>query len=216
MKVGSAARGAPRSAARIYSDVARALDSPVQDDARLVAVLRLVQELVPNGQCVLRCAAGIAVPRMTAWPPLAGDPASLISDALDRLMRLPLQSVVRGAGAGLWSCDTGGLGWPAHLAVPLVSADAVLGILAVWRNMPHAYIDDDLILLTVVATQLAAYLAPLEASRRAEEALANAQAEGDHLRYILDQVPEGIILYNAELQATSMNCAARALLGTDL
>ena len=67
-----------------------------------------------------------------------------------------------------------------------------------------------------VATQLAAYLAPLEASRRAEEALANAQAEGDHLRYILDQVPEGIILYNAELQATSMNCAARALLGTDL
>jgi signal transduction histidine kinase len=47
---------------------------------------------------------------------------------------------------------------PSHLAIPIVGLDRVLGVLFVRDGKPDAFTDDHLQLLSVVASQIAAYL----------------------------------------------------------
>lgn len=56
--------------------------------------------------------------------------------------------------------------WSSHLTVPLVSEDTIVGLLMIVESSSQPYEESDLSLLTVVAEQLAAFLALLSVRQR--------------------------------------------------
>jgi len=165
----AAAIGAARPVTRRLYDIAQVLESTADVEMRLGTVLSLLEELVPYDQCVLLCAEGLAAPRVTAQPRLALDAVDPVRAALEHLLRLLAESGASDGRDGSELGDGGMVDWASRLAVPLVGLDEVIGILAVWRRAPDAYAEADVSLLSVVAAQLAAYLAALGARRRADE-----------------------------------------------
>jgi signal transduction histidine kinase len=161
--------GAPRlagRAARALNDVAHVLESAHDPAPRLRRVLEVLARLVPYERCAVLLAHPVAGLRFAALPaPADGQPGSeqpAARAALERLLAL-LGDHDPADAAGLWSGSAGTPLGRSHLAVPLVGLDRVLGILAVGRDAPEAYGDEDLGLLSVVASQVGAYLAALQA-----------------------------------------------------
>ncbi len=163
MSTVSAVLGTARPVTRALYDVAQLLEATQNAETRVRRVLTLLGEMVPYDQCVLLCATEVAMPRMTSLPPLEEGPASEVSAALDSLLQLLRESASDQAGAGLPSSAAGALSGASHLAVPLVALNEVIGILAVWQRVPDAYGEVDVGLLSVVAAQLASYMAGLTA-----------------------------------------------------
>jgi signal transduction histidine kinase len=176
--VQSARVGTARSATRVLNEVTLALASGRDVEARLRTVLAWLQDLVQYDHCVLLCAGEVVQPHLIALPPLANGPAAHIQAALDRLLQLLQDSGAGREASSLPIACSEELGWPSHLALPLVGLDGVIGIVAVFRRSANAYSEMDVSLLSVVAGQLAAYLAALTEHRRAVE----ARDELDRLR----------------------------------
>jgi signal transduction histidine kinase len=155
---------------RTFADIAQLLESAEGAGERVRRALELVGTLVPYDQCaVLEAQLGedphvVMVPEV---PPHERDllTATLV-DLFGKLVDSPASKaapVARLQGA--------------HLAVPLVGLDEVLGLLFV-RSSAGAYTEDHLGALSVIAAKLAAYFTMLRA--RAE--LAEVARERDQAR----------------------------------
>jgi signal transduction histidine kinase/CheY-like chemotaxis protein len=147
----------------LLAEIARALESAAGADVRVRRALEHLRRLVAYDQAVLTDGASAPVPRRFFVPePGAPDRARLEakSDALLRALEEGPALPVAGAAE------------VAHLALPLVALDEVAGVLILERA-GTAFDEEDLLILSVVASQLGAYLSALR--READEAAAREQ-----------------------------------------
>ncbi len=164
----------PRTAS-ILADLAHALESGQDAEARVGRALVTLRRLVPLDRCVLVNAAAEAAPRLLLEPPLP------------ELERRRVEAKAEALLASLFDRAPGALGpIPAgaasHLAVPLVALDEIAGVLLVERDR-DAYGEQDLQLLSVVASMLGAYLASLRLhgeERRVTQELRDAIVRRTH------------------------------------
>jgi signal transduction histidine kinase len=157
MTTGAARDGGPRRASRVLADIAHALDSAEHAAARVTQVLELLARLVPYDRCAVLHPQIPRAPDLFARPEPTDEEREPLVARLASLLRLMSgePDAHRGAVAAPASSVAAGR---AHLAVPLVGFDQVIGVLFVERTGPEAYDEESLSLLAVVAAQLAAYL----------------------------------------------------------
>jgi len=133
--------------ARTIGEIAWTLESPKDADTRIEHVLRLTTSLVPYDRCaILRRERG-GHPRVTQLP-AAVDGADGRTAFLESLLHF-----MDGGTAGSRPFLSA-----AHLAVPVMGADEVVGVLLVERDRPGDFEDHDLRCLTAIASQLGSYL----------------------------------------------------------
>jgi signal transduction histidine kinase len=145
------------SVARTLYDIAQGFDSPLDTEPRLRRALKLLRRIVPYHQCaLLEAAAGES--RLWVEPDSPEERESL-SPVLARFLTVLTDDAKRGADTGsLNVAHVAPLVSPSHLAVPIVGLDRVLGVLFVRDRKPNAFTDVHLQLLSIVASQIAAYL----------------------------------------------------------
>ena len=151
-----------RSVARVLYDITQGFDSPHDPEPRLRRALGLLRSIVPYDRCaLLETSAG--GPGRIIVAPDSPEESERLSRVLTRLLTIlaaevpppppppPPASWLPEDVAHLVPCAS-------HLAVPLVGLDRVLGVLFVSHPDMNAYADDDLRLLSIVGSQIAAYL----------------------------------------------------------
>jgi len=144
------------SVARTLYDIAQGFDSPLDTEPRLRRALGLLRRIVPYDRCALLEAPTAGAARFVVEPG-APEEREALSRVLTRFLTVLTDEPQRAADwlppdvAHLVPCAS-------HLAVPLVGLDRVLGVLFVSHREADAYTDDHLRLLSVVASQIAAYL----------------------------------------------------------
>jgi signal transduction histidine kinase len=145
------------SVARTLYDIAQGFDSPLDTEPRLRRALKLLRRIVPYHQCaLLEAAAGES--RLVVEPD-SREEREALSPVLARFLNVLTDDAKRGADTGsLNVAHLAPLVSPSHLAVPIVGVDRVLGVLFVRDGKPDAFTDIHLQLLSVVASQIAAYL----------------------------------------------------------
>jgi len=145
------------SVARTLYDIAQGFDSPLDTESRLRRALKLLRRIIPYRQCaLLEAAAGES--RLVVEPDRREERESL-NPVLARFLTVLTDDAKRGADTGsLNVTHVAPLVSPSHLAVPIVGLDRVLGVLFVRDGKPNAFTDVHLQLLSVVASQIAAYL----------------------------------------------------------
>jgi len=159
------------SVARTLYDIAQGFDSPRDATPRLRRALGLLRRIVPYDRCAL-LEVPVAGAAQLAVEPDAPENREGLGRVLTRFVTALTDEPPRAAHwlppdvAHLVPCAS-------HLAVPLVGLDLVLGVLFVSQR-GAAYTDDDLGLLSIVASQIAAYLT---ACRRHEQ---EAQIVSEH------------------------------------
>ena len=167
------------SIARTLYEIAHVLDSPKDPEQRLGHVLQLLDRIVPYDRCALLDATRGADPTLVMPSGSAADPN--LAAILTRFHRL----LVGGDPPDpTWlPPDLVHLATPSRLAVPVIALDQVLGVLLVMRNETDGYREDHLSLVSVVASQLAGFLAACrrkddadELARHREAARAQAEA----------------------------------------
>jgi signal transduction histidine kinase len=145
------------SVARTLYDIAQGFDSPLDTEPRLRRALKLLRRIVPYHQCaLLEAAAGES--RLVVEPDSREEQESL-SPVLARFLTVLTDDAKRGADSGSQNAShLAPLVAHSHLAVPIVGLDRVLGVLFVRDGKPGAFTNDHLQLLSIVASQIAAYL----------------------------------------------------------
>ncbi len=145
------------SVARTLYDIAQGFDSPFDTEFRLRRALKRLRRIVPYHQCaLLEAAAGES--RLVVEPDSREERESL-SPLLARFLSVLTEDAKRGADSGSQNvAHLAPLVAHSHLAVPIVGLDRVLGVLFVRDGKPDAFTDIHLQLLSVVASQIAAYL----------------------------------------------------------
>ena len=152
-----------RSVARVLYDITQGFDSPHDPEPRLRRALGLLRSIVPYDRCaLLETSAG--GPGRIIVAPDSPEESERLRRVLTRLLTIltaeappppppppPPASWLPEDVAHLVPCAS-------HLAVPLVGLDRVLGVLFVSHPAIDAYADDDLRLLSIVGSQIAAYL----------------------------------------------------------
>jgi signal transduction histidine kinase/CheY-like chemotaxis protein len=168
------------SFARTLYDIAQGFDSPLETEPRLRRALGLLRRIVPYDHCALLEAPAAGAARLVVEPD-ALETREALNRVLTRFLTVLTDEPRRAADwlppdvAHLVPCA-------AHLAVPLVGLDRVLGGLFVSHQEADAYTDDHLRLLSIVASQIAAYLTACrlreqEAQIVSEHEVARAAAE---------------------------------------
>jgi len=170
--------------ARALYDIAQGFDSPLDTESRLRRALVLLRRIVPSHRCALYEAPAAGAARLVVEPDIPEE-----GEALRRVLTRSL-TVITDAGeprraadslppdvAHLVTCAS-------HLTVPLLGLDRVLGVLFVSHQEIDAYTDDHLRLMSVVASQTAAYLTACrlhaqEAQIVSEHEAARAAAEAE-------------------------------------
>ncbi len=161
--------------ASILADLAHALESGQDAEARLRRALVALRRLVPFDRCALVNAAAGDAPRLLLEPPLPGPERRRLEAKAETLL-----AAVLDRPPGALGPVTAGAG--SHLAVPLVALDEVAGVLLVERD-GDAYGERDLQLLSVVASMLGSYLASLRLhaeERRVAQELRDGIARRTH------------------------------------
>jgi len=144
------------SVAHTLYDIAQGFDSPLDTEPRLRRALGLLRRIVPYDHCALLEVPAAGAARLVVEPD-AQETREALDRVLTRLLTVLTDEPRRAADclspdlARLLHCA-------AHLAVPLVGLDRVLGVLFVSHQEADAYTDDHLRLLSIVASQIAAYL----------------------------------------------------------
>ena len=156
----SAVTPSPASAFRlvgaILNDIAHALHSPDHADERIMTVLRWLGRIVPYDRAAILAHEAPDTRRLFIAPePTAADHA-MLEPAMSRLLGLLSAQGLPVAGPVPVSVAST-MPYGSHLAVPIVGFD-VLGVLLVGRLIPDGYEEDDLLLISIVASQLGAYL----------------------------------------------------------
>jgi len=173
------------SVARTLYDIAQGFDSPLDPEPRLRRALRLLRLVVPYDRCALFEAPATGPARLVVEPDAPEERESL-SRVLRRFMTVLTDETKRGGdrrppNVALFAHFAS----PAHLAVPVVGLDRVLGVLFARYGGDDAYTDDHLRCLSVVASQIAAYLTACrlreqEAQIVSEHEAARAVAEAEN------------------------------------
>ena len=171
------------SVARTLYDIGQSFDSPLDPEPRLRRALGLLRRIVPYDRCALLEAPAAGPARLVVEPDVPEARESL-SRVLTRFLTVVTDESQRGAD---WlPPDVAHLVPSAsHLAIPLVGLDRVLGVLFVSHQEADAYTDDHLRLLSVVASQIAAYLTACrlreqEVQIASEHEAARAAAEAEN------------------------------------
>jgi signal transduction histidine kinase len=159
--------------ARTLYDIVQGFDSPLNSELRLRRALKLLRRIVPYHQsALLEAAAGES--RLVVEPDVREERETL-NPLLARFLTVLTDDAKRGADTGsLNVAHLAPLVSPSHLAVPIVGLDRVLGVLFVRDGKPDAFTDDHLQLLSVVASQIAAYLTACRLHKQ------DAQIVSDH------------------------------------
>jgi signal transduction histidine kinase len=145
------------SVARTLYDIAQGFDSPLDTEPRLRRALKLLRRVVPYHQCALLETA--AEESRLVVEPDSREERETLSPVLARFLTVLTDDAKRGADMGsLNVAHVAPLVSPSHLAVPIVGLDRVLGVLFVRNGKPNAFTDVHLQFLSVVASQIAAYL----------------------------------------------------------
>lgn len=131
--------------AAAVADIARTLESPKDLDMRTRRVLELVGTLVPYDRCVL-------LKRLPGRDLILAVP-SLREESTVRPLLVNLLQYIEGATDQPWHFSSA-----AHLALPVIGLDQVIGVLLVERNDSAAYEPHHLRLLSAVVSQLGGYL----------------------------------------------------------
>jgi len=171
------------SVARTLYDIGQGFDSPLDTELRLRRALGLLRRIVPYDFCALLEAPAVGAARLVVEPDAPETREALNQVLMRFLTALTDQSPPRAADwlppdvAHLVPCAS-------HLAVPLVGLDRVLGVLFVTHRETDAYTDDDLRLLSIGASQMAAFLTACrlreqEAQIVSEHEAARAAAEAE-------------------------------------
>jgi signal transduction histidine kinase len=140
---------------RMLCDIAQRLESAEGAAGRVVGSLELLGKLVPYQQCALLEAEPGFDPRLVAIPAMPREEKNKLTATLIKLFGKMLEER---ALAPEPSPMPGG----AHLAVPLIGLDEVIGVLYVRRG-DGTYQKRHLRVLSLVAAQIAAYLMLLRA-----------------------------------------------------
>jgi signal transduction histidine kinase len=145
------------SVARTLYDIAQGFDSLLDTEPRLRRALKLLRRIVPYHHCaLLEAAAGES--RLVVEPD-SREEREALSPVLARFLTVLTDDAKRGADTGsLNAAHLVPLVSPSHLAVPIVGVDRVLGVLFVRAGKPDVFTDVHLQLLSVVASQITAYL----------------------------------------------------------
>jgi signal transduction histidine kinase len=161
------------SVARTLYDIAQGFDGPLDPEPRLRRALRLLHRIVPYDRCGLLDRPAVGMPRILVEPDAATEREG-VGRILGRFWILLAEEGHQAparpppiAPAPLWAS-------PAHLAVPLVGLDGVLGVLYVRGT--DVYTDDHLRLLSVVAAQIAAYLSTCRLREQEAQSVAEHEA----------------------------------------
>jgi signal transduction histidine kinase/ActR/RegA family two-component response regulator len=140
----------------ILNDIAHALHSSDHPDERITTVLTWLRRIVPYDTAALVMRAASDTRRLHIAPEPTAAEHAVLEHAMSRLLGLVSEEGSPAAGP-LPAAIARTLRYPSHLAVPIVGFD-VLGVLFVGRLIPDGYEEDDLLLLSIVASQLGAYL----------------------------------------------------------
>ena len=151
------------SVARMLYDIGQGFDSPVDIEFRLRRALGLLRRIVPYDRCALLEVPAAGPARLVVEPD-----AREGREALSRVLTAFLILTDESQRAADWLPPDVAYLVPcaSHLTVPLIGLDRVMGVLFVSHQGADAYADDHLRLLSVVASQIAAYLT---ACRRHEQ-----------------------------------------------
>jgi signal transduction histidine kinase/CheY-like chemotaxis protein len=151
------APSAGESLTQVFYDIAQLLESAAAAEARVSRVLTRLASLVPYRRCAVLDAPSGFEPRLLTAP---GTPAEDTAELAATTLAL-FRGLVERAGRGAEACPPS----HAHLAVPLIGLDKVVGVLFVDRT-DGAYDEQHLRALSVVAAKLAAYFSMLHAFNR--------------------------------------------------
>jgi DNA-binding CsgD family transcriptional regulator len=149
--------GAGRPVTMVLAEIAHVLVPTDGIEGRLNRAMELLARIVPYEQCALVEIDLSGQPRIRLLPEPGPSEAMATRPALLRLLRL----VSDGRWAGTLGDSAGSLSqdaWASYLALPLIGVDSVDGLLLVGQQVVDAYGESDLQLLTIVASQIAAYL----------------------------------------------------------
>jgi len=160
---------------RTHYDIAHLLDSGERSEKRVLHVLELLRRLVPYDQCgLLEARTGLA-PRVVLVPAAPPEEEAWVVEMLSRLFERLAEEPSRRAES--LPAMAG-----AHLAVPLLGLDEVIGVLFVRRG-EGAYQVQDVRALSVFGAKLGAFLSMVRArdqdaerSREMDEARRTAEA----------------------------------------
>ncbi|ACL66709.1 GAF sensor signal transduction histidine kinase [Anaeromyxobacter dehalogenans 2CP-1] len=206
----------PPPTASVLADLAHALEAGQDAEARVRRALAALRRLVPHDRCALVNATAAAAPRLLLEPPLPEPERRRLETRAEAL----LASLFDHAPGALPPIPAG----PAsHLAVPLVALDALAGVLLVERD-DAAYGEQDLQLLSVVASLLGAYLASLrlhDEERRVAQELRDAIGRRTHflsmlsheLRNPLGSIGNALHLLDRVAPGSERAASARAIMG---
>lgn len=173
------------SVARTLYDIAQSFDSPLDAEPRLRRALKLLGRIVPYDRCALLEGAAGGESRLVVEPDAPVERESL-GPVLARFLTVLTDDAKRGMDSGALNvAHLAPLVSPSHLAVPIVGLDRVLGVLFVRYGRADAYTNNHLQLLSVVASQIAAYLNACrlhkqEAQVVSEHKAARAAAEAEN------------------------------------
>jgi signal transduction histidine kinase len=191
--------------ARPLSDLAHTfvhvVESAEETRARLRYGLDLLRQIVHCDQCALLDVTPGFERRIVDVPELSAADAAALTGTLDEMLGLLSEHHDRNPSSTTHASGLALTAWRAHLAVPLISLDQVIGVLFVGRaEMPYG--EDDLCLLSVVAAQIAAYLTTLRSHREKDNFIAMLSHE---LRTPLTAV----VGWSTLLRAGSLNASDR-------
>jgi len=148
---------------RVLYDIAHVLNSSEGSEARFRSVMEWLRLIAPYEQCALLVALPKCEQRFFELPQLPEAESialrSRLASILTSLNEQPQsesQSIVLDPN----------LSYVSHLAVPLVGFDYPFGLLFIGSTQPDTYTEEHLKLLSVVASQLAAYVNRLHLEER--------------------------------------------------
>jgi signal transduction histidine kinase len=149
-----------RRIARCLAEIATALESADGADERVRHTLALIGELVPYERCALLKALPGSDEKLFVVPPRT-ERSAVLHEKLSNALRLMANAEKIGRSAD------------AHLTLPLIGLDEIIGVIRVEPRQNMDYDARHLRLLSVVAAQLGAYLTMLrlrdDEARRAEQ-----------------------------------------------
>ena len=134
--------------AGVVADIARTLESPQEAEVRITHVLGLVPRIVPCDRCAFYTqSAGFERVMFVVPEPPEGD-RSLLREFLHDVLQF-----MEGGDASRRPFDS-----RAHLALPVISLEEILGVLLVDRQRGEEYEPHHLQLLAAICSQLGAYM----------------------------------------------------------
>jgi signal transduction histidine kinase/CheY-like chemotaxis protein len=146
------------AATRILYDVAHVLDSTEETERRVRSVGEWLRRVVPYDRCALLVVLPGQDSRFLEWPQSSETEQRKLRQVLTDLF-VALDDRVTPDTHPFQ--ENTGLGYSSYLAVPLVGFDDHFGLLFVASTLSHLYTEEHLKLLSVVASQLAAFFSKL-------------------------------------------------------